>query len=334
MTTQISLLALEASKTVLLQEYSIISAVLSVVSTTCVLILSPLEHGRSLRPSITLCSYLTLTLLLDAVRTRTLWLSSLTADEPVVSRVSTAGLALKVSIALLESRHKAPCATTDLKQRSPEEKTGIYGLGAYVWLNKLFLTGYQKSLNMEDLYPLDSNMSAEHLEQRLAMIIGKSQYRGKKFGLMIDVARSLGSTLLIPILPRVALIGLAFCQPFLINSTLSYLEQPPPNRVDNVGYGLIGATALIYFGLAFSTALYWYFHERSMWMVRGALASIIYKKTVSQTFFFFNSFRLHIVPMRLSAIDKFPSQDQGLIQYGHRPRRRLMSLMMLPRSLS
>lgn len=265
----------------LLHDYSIVSAVLNVISTTCVLILSNVEHGRSTRPSIVLCSYLLLSIAFDTVRIRTMWLSSTSNYELTICDISTAGLALKVAIALLESCRKTLWATAEPKKRSPEETTGIYGLGAYLWLNKLFLMGYKTTLTMEDLYPLDNSMSAEHLEQRLAMINGKSRYRGKKFGLIMDVAKSLGSALLIPIFPRVALIGFAFCQPFLINSTLSYLEQPSPSRDYNVGYGLIGATAFIYFGLAFSTALYWYYHERSIWMVRGALASAIYKKTVS-----------------------------------------------------
>lgn len=281
---QITLLVFKARRTGALQGISVSSTAINVVSWICVLLLSNLEHGRSLRPSITLCSYLVLTLCFDAVRTRTLWLSSLTAEELTISRLTTTGLALKVLLTLLESWHKAQWSTTELKQKSPEETTGIYGLGAYVWLNKLFLMGYRKSLNMEDLYPLDTSMYAEHLGQRLINTMGESKYQGKKFGLVIDVAKSLSAALLIPVLPRVAMICFAFSQPFLINSILSYLEQASPDRDSNIAYGLIGATALIYFGLAFSTALYWYFHERSIWMVRGVLGSAIYKKTVSLPF--------------------------------------------------
>ncbi len=47
----------------------------------------------------------------------------------------------------------------------------------------------------------------------------------------------------------------------------------------NVGYGLIGATVLVYFGIAVSGAFYWYFQERAMFMTRGALAGAVYKKT-------------------------------------------------------
>lgn len=68
-----------------------------------------------------------------------------------------------------------------------------------------------------------------------------------------------------------------FCQSFLINALLSYLEEPNPQK--NVGYGLIGATFLIYLGIAISFALYWYYQERAMYMARGALVAAIYSKT-------------------------------------------------------
>lgn len=245
------------------------------------LVLSDLEHARSARPSILLNSYLFLTILFDVVQIRTLWLASATHDEDIIAQLMTAALALKAVISFVESQHKTKWLQLDRKTQSPEETTGIYGLGAYVWLNRLFFAGWRKVISMNDLFPLDSSMSAEALEERLTNIMGKSQFRGKKFGLGRGLAKSMAVAFLIPVGPRIALIGFTFCQPFLINSVLSYLEEPAALRDQNIGYGLIGATLLIYSGMALSEAFYWYFHERSMWMIRGALASAIYKKSVS-----------------------------------------------------
>lgn len=245
------------------------------------LVLSDLEHARSARPSILLNSYLFLTILFDVVQIRTLWLASTTHDEAVITQLMTAALALKAFISFLESQHKTRWLQLDRKSQSPEETTGIYGLGAYLWLNRLFFEGWRKVITMSDLYPLDTSMSAEGLEERLSSILRDCKYRGKKFGLGRALIKAMTVALLIPVGPRIALIGFTFCQPFLINSVLSYLEGPAGIRENNVGYGLIGATALIYLGIALSEAFYWYFHERSMWMTRGALASAIYKKSVS-----------------------------------------------------
>lgn len=245
------------------------------------LVLSDLEHARSARPSILLNSYLFVTLLFDVVQIRTFWLASTTHDEAAITQLMTAALVLKTVISFLESQHKTRWLQIDHKIQSPEETTGIYGLGAYVWLNRLFFTGWRKVITINDLFPLDSSMSAKALENRLTSIMRGPKYRGKKFGLGRALMKSLAVALLIPVGPRIALIGFTFCQPFLINSMLSYLEQPAASRDHNIGYGLIGATVLIYLGIALSTAFYRYFHERSMWMTRGALASAIYKKSVS-----------------------------------------------------
>ncbi|KUI53479.1 Canalicular multispecific organic anion transporter 1 [Cytospora mali] len=276
---QLSLLGMAAARSAKLRDLFISSATLRVISSLCMLTLSFLEHARSPRPSILLNSYLFLTILLDIAQTRTLWLASTTKDEFAITRVNTAALVLKTAIAFLESQHKDRWVKLNLKAHSPEETTGIYGLGAYVWLNKLFLTGYSKVLRMDDLYPLDSSMTAEALEARLASFMKNPKFRGQNFGLGRALGKTLAVALLTPVGPRIALIGFTFCQPFLINSTLSYLEEPSTTRNLNIGYGLIGATIIIFTGMALSNALYWYFHERSMWMARGALASAIYKKT-------------------------------------------------------
>lgn len=245
----------------------------------CMLTLSHLEHARSLRPSILLSSYLFLTTLFDTAQARTLWLASTTRDELTITRLATAAVALKAAIMLLESLQKSRWAILDLKERSPEEMTGIAGLGAYLWLNRLFLAGYRKVLCMDDLYPLDSKMAGEALGDRLASAAAGSEFRGRRFALAGALAKTLAVALLTPVGPRIALVGFTFCQPFLINSTLSFLQEPKGERDPNVGYGLIGATILVYAGKTLSEALYWYFHERCLWMIRGALASAIYKKT-------------------------------------------------------
>jgi hypothetical protein len=52
--------------------------------------------------------------------------------------------------------------------------------------------------------------------------------------------------------PRLAITGFTYSQTFLINAAIRYLETPAPLRNTNHAYGLIGATALIYIGIAAS----------------------------------------------------------------------------------
>lgn len=249
------------------------------MSVVCIFALSYLEHSKSPRPSIVLNAYLFLTILLDIAQTRTLWLASVSLVEINFSRVFTTTVVVKAFLIILESQHKTRWLLWDAKEHSPEETTGLYGLGAFAWLNKLFLMGYKRVLTLDDLYPLDQAMASNVLQPKLANFILDGTQKGKN-SLALATAKALAIPLLLPVGPRVALTAFQFCQPFLLNSLLSYLQTPPEQCSPNHGYGLILAAALIYTGIAISGAIYWYFQERAMYMARGLLAGAVYRKTL------------------------------------------------------
>ena len=55
--------------------------------------------------------------------------------------------------------------------------------------------------------------------------------------------------------PRLAITGFTYAQTFLITAAINYLELPASFRNVNHAYGLIGATGLIYIGIAVSDIL-------------------------------------------------------------------------------
>jgi ATP-binding cassette subfamily C (CFTR/MRP) protein 1 len=59
--------------------------------------------------------------------------------------------------------------------------------------------------------------------------------------------------LLSPVIPRLALTAFKYSQPLLIQRLLDYLDEPANSDTKNIGYGLIGAYALVYLGLAVSS---------------------------------------------------------------------------------
>ncbi|TVY84375.1 ABC transporter FUM19 [Lachnellula suecica] len=252
------------------------SSVLKLVSALFMITLSLVDHSRSPRPSVLLTSYLFLTLLLDAAQARTLFLSSGDKPELTYSSIFSAAIALKVGILLLEAQRKSRWVSWDEKEHSPEETSGIFSLGIFFWLNKLFLVGYKKVLAIKDLYPLDSSLNGQLLHQEFSKNMDYSKLKGDKFGLLKVLMRTLKVPLLLPIPPRLALLGFTFCQPFFIEKLLDHLSSL---QIDpNVGYGFIGASVLIYSGIAVSTALYWYFHHRMRTMGRSILVTEIYIK--------------------------------------------------------
>jgi ATP-binding cassette, subfamily C (CFTR/MRP), member 1 len=52
------------------------------------------------------------------------------------------------------------------------------------------------------------------------------------------------------VFPRLCLVGFNYAQPFLISSAIAFVSQPIKDQNKNDGYGLIGATGLIYLGIA------------------------------------------------------------------------------------
>lgn len=234
----------------------IASSVLKLVSALFMITLSLVDHSKSPRPSVLLSSYLFLTLFLDATQARTLFLSSGDRPELTYSSIFTAALALKVGILLLEARRKSKWVSWDEKEHSPEETSGIFSLGVFFWLNKIFLDGYKKVLTINDLYPLDSSLNGGPLHEEFSRHMDYSKLKGDKYGLVKVLIRTLKVPLLLPVAPRLALLGFTFCQPFFIESLLDHLSKPEVDA--NVGYGFIGASIFIYLGIAISTALCWY----------------------------------------------------------------------------
>lgn len=218
--------------------------------------LSVAEHHKSPRPSILLCLYVFLTLLFDIVETRTLFLSSDSWSEQTYSIISSTAVAAKVGVLLLEARRKTRWLAWDKAEHSPEETSGVFSLAVFSWLNRVFLDGYNKVLAVEDLFPLDSSLDSQSLHDGFTKHMDYSKLKGDKFGLLKVLVKTLKRPLLLPILPRLALLGFTLCQPFFINTLLDHLSRPYIDA--NVGYGLIAASILIYSGIGISTAFYWY----------------------------------------------------------------------------
>ncbi len=213
---QLALLVLACLKPGRFGALLISAAAVTLVSAISIAALSFFEHSRAPRPSILLNAYLFVTILFDIAQTRTLWLASISPDEVLFSKLSTAALALKGVLILLESQQKSKSVQwDDVKEHSPEETSGLFGLGALLWLNRLFLTGYRKVLTLSDLFPLDRSLATEDLHLKLASHLEAANASHRKHALAVALAKTLAVPFLLPVGPRIALTGFEFCQPFL-----------------------------------------------------------------------------------------------------------------------
>ncbi|PYI02725.1 P-loop containing nucleoside triphosphate hydrolase protein [Aspergillus sclerotiicarbonarius CBS 121057] len=223
---------------------SIPSAAVSLISTLALLVLSRYEHSRSLRPSNLICLYLLTTTLFEIVHVRTLWLI-----RPL-----------------------------DFHRLSPETGSGVFGRSIYWWLNQLFSGGFRGTLTLDDLYPLNLWI-ADFISHGVTAQVGKQR---KRHTVLHQTVGELKWTLAAAAAPRICLIGFKFAQPFLINDLIKYVSDHGSDEPPGARYGFVGATLLIYVGLALSNCLYKRQAIRMITMIRARLVGMIYVQTLHQ----------------------------------------------------
>ncbi|KAF3102920.1 hypothetical protein TWF706_005048 [Orbilia oligospora] len=238
--------------------------------------LSYYEHHKAHRPSWVLTAYLTLTLLPDATILRTLYLSP--TIFPLSTRVvSSVAFAAKIGIILLESMpKKSSDSTFGSNGRTAERFASPFSQLLYLWLNGLIKYGFKHVLKLEDLFQVDQEMEAERLDHSFWKLIDTSRGRSK---LGVVLVSALKFPLLLAAIPRLILIVFIFCQPLLLETFLGYLKDPEERKNANIGKAIIGAYALVYVGMAITSAFYWYQNIRFITMLRGILMSAVYNKT-------------------------------------------------------
>lgn len=253
------------------------TAIFAVFSAIAICLLSHFEHVKSIKPSTLLNVYLLFSALFDAVQLRTLW--RISGYEALASLFSC-GLAIKLTILTLEAWEKGALLTPLYRRLPPEARGGIYNISFFWWLNGLFMTGFKKVLAFDDLYSLDTELSSASLAERIRKSWDHSDHR-RKHALLRTVFSCLKWQLLAPILPRLCMIGFTYSQPFMINRIITFVENDEDTESSkNIGYGLIGAAAIIYLGLAISKGRYQHRVYRSITAVRGVLSTLIYDKTL------------------------------------------------------
>jgi ATP-binding cassette subfamily C (CFTR/MRP) protein 1 len=266
------LLVLSATHRSFISDIYIASSTVGLICALVLCILSPLEHTRSARPSFLITTYLLVSLFLDASRVRTQWLLLETRS---ICIIQTSSLAVKFILLVLESWSKRSLLIK-YSGEAAETTSGIFARAFFWWLNPLLLRGFREMFTIDDLLAIDDRMASCHvfaqIQQRWESCNQKSKHSLLRLSLI---------TFRVPILtiifPRLCVVGLNLAQPFLISDTIKYI-QLSVSTDSAKGYGLIGAFALVYIGVAIFTSWYQHLVIRSGTMVKGALASLLYHK--------------------------------------------------------
>jgi ATP-binding cassette, subfamily C (CFTR/MRP), member 1 len=258
---------------------SIPSAALHLVAAAELLPLTWIEDAKSVRPSSLLSVYLVSTIFLDAVQARTLYLR--TPANRTLAAVLTAAIVIKAVLLFLEARRKSTFLHSPYKRLPPESTSGIINRSFLWWINDLFRSGLSSLLTSDELYVLDDKLASAALAATIAEAWQQRRRPERRFEFPWAACRALWRSVLLILFPRIWMIGFTFAQPFLISRVLGLLSQPSSQESTNDGYGLIGATALIYVGLAVSTLHYNQNLYRFVTMFRGATIALIFHHTLA-----------------------------------------------------
>jgi len=274
-TITLSLVVLWAGPNATKTGASVATAAVTLVAYLIFGLLSYFEHMRAVRPSLILSGYLLFSLLFDAAHVRTLWLQHY--NQPIAI-VSTLAIAVKFCILCLEAVQKRSILLPEYLAYPPEAVSGIINRCLFWWLNVLFRRGYSNTLRLDDLFTLDKHLLARYLQHVLGSAWNQVPSKSTH-ALLFTTFRALKWPLLSSVFPRLCLTAFNFCQPFLLERAVDFSQEPINHDTNNTGYGLIGAYALVYIGIAITTGQFQHLTYRAITMVRGGLISMLYTKT-------------------------------------------------------
>ncbi|PMB63589.1 ABC transporter C family member 10 [Beauveria bassiana] len=251
----------------------IASSSLDIIAAAILPILAHMEDRRAVRPSTILSAYLAFTILLDLAQARTLWLVGFNIP---IAAMFVSRLASKLILLVFEVRSKRGVLKPEYHELPPEATAGIISRSFQFWLNGLFITGFRSKLFINHLPRLDPDLAGAHLSRKFQYAWIARQRPERRFEFVHTVLRAFWKHLSLAALPRFLNIGFTFAQVFLIQRTLTLLEEPVTEESTSVGYSLIGATALIYLGLAVCKLHYNQAMHRFIIMFRGSAECCIY----------------------------------------------------------
>lgn len=230
---------------------SIAAAVFNFVDATALAILSSLEFSRSVRPPTVILVYLVFSTVFDSAQCRSLWL----VGEGVAAAVYTAGLVTKFVVLLLELQEKRSFLLQPWNGLNPESTASIINRSLFWWLNDLLIRGFRANLSGQSLYDTDAALKSRRMLSKIQD--ARKTWATTSFGLsrryklLFALLDSIRQSLMLAALPRICCIGFKFAQPFLLKRVVNYVAKDRDHDPEkSIGFALVGATALVYIGLA------------------------------------------------------------------------------------
>ncbi|KAM3468119.1 hypothetical protein MY5147_008259 [Beauveria neobassiana] len=250
-------------------EVTVAASAMSLVASICTFAIVAIAHTYSLQPSAFLSVFFSITMLFDITMTR--------GTPNTLAALQFCVVVLKLVLIILAEVPKRGLYRSQLMRSavSAETASGFWKRSLFLWLNPLSYHGWFHDLTADNLPNIADELRSEKLFDQFVPYWAQVSKNSKR-ALTIALSRALTWELIQVLLPRLAFIGATIAQPFLLLRTVQVVSSGNVDR--STAGGLIGATALIYCGLAITRALYEHWEYRVITSTRGILVVAIYNK--------------------------------------------------------
>ncbi|OJK02591.1 hypothetical protein ASPACDRAFT_1864098 [Aspergillus aculeatus ATCC 16872] len=274
--SQLALLGIRHNTPTLQTRVWLAAQILQTVDTCVAILTTYFERAHSLRPPIWPSLYLFVAVLLDSVRARTFWLASNTIFAPIILSVA---LGLRVLLLILGSTLPTRSRPLQHQDTTKEESSSLWELCLLTWVLPILKQGFFSPLTLEQVPPIGHSLTAETLMRRLQRRWNQV-YQSRGNQLFFTLFRTFKIEFVHGVIPRLCFSAFTLMQPLLVNAIIKFVGSNDNQTTRNKGYGLIGASAIVYLGLATSKAIYNRQAYRFVIGVRGALLATIYSRTL------------------------------------------------------
>ncbi|KAJ6781974.1 hypothetical protein PWT90_01260 [Aphanocladium album] len=239
-------------------------------------------HKYSTRSSGLLAVYLLFTFAVDIVKCRSYFLRG---ELDALGGLAAATAPLRLVLLILEERSKRNLLLDEsLREISGSEATsGYFTRSFFLFLNPMFVSGFNSELRNADLEKLGLDFSSRLLHAKLENQWDDESISSSKRRLFWACFYAFKWDLVLIFIPRLINIAVTFAQPFLIETVTETAELDAKNEGDKVSSGKRGgiqfSTVLIFVTLAVSKAAAAHLANGFATKIRGALIAKLMDKT-------------------------------------------------------
>lgn len=221
------------------------AAIMSCLATLCIGIMLHVGHVFFLHSPAFLSVFLTITMLLDVAITRTYFNRQ---GLETIAKVHVPIPILKLILVVLEEVPKrALIKKEEIRSAVARESlAGFWNRSLFFWVNTTLLIGFRSKITEEKLGQIDPQFDSEELHKSFARHWEDSDKQKSKFALLKACVQTVPWLFLFIIPSRLLHVALDYAQPFLLQEVVKVVGLS--NLDPAVANGLIGATALVFFG--------------------------------------------------------------------------------------